>query len=103
MLFICSSNQPLWHTLQLPYLALHDVLGVIDLGLDDHLVQLLFVRLHLTVLLHLHAPNHSGSGSSSSSRATGRATSVSTAEGGCFHPVCQDNRLQKHQYCSNWL
>lgn len=30
--------------------ALHDVLGVVDLGLDDHLVQLLLVRVHLRVL-----------------------------------------------------
>mmetsp|Transcript_7676 Transcript_7676/g.13808 ORF Transcript_7676/g.13808 Transcript_7676/m.13808 type:complete len:318 (+) Transcript_7676:387-1340(+) len=36
-------------------LALHDVLGVVDLALDDHLVQLLFVALHVRVLLHLRS------------------------------------------------
>ena len=34
-------------------LALHDVLRVIDLGLDDHLVQLLLVGLHVRVRPHL--------------------------------------------------
>ncbi len=35
------------------HLALHDILGFIDLRLYDHLVQLLLVRLHLAVGLHL--------------------------------------------------
>ena len=34
-------------------LALHDILGVVDLALDDHLVQLLLVALHLGERLHL--------------------------------------------------
>mmetsp|Transcript_40248 Transcript_40248/g.104177 ORF Transcript_40248/g.104177 Transcript_40248/m.104177 type:complete len:594 (-) Transcript_40248:31-1812(-) len=39
--------------LDLHRLLLHDVLGVVDLALDDHLVQLLLVALHVGVLLHL--------------------------------------------------
>jgi hypothetical protein len=43
-------------------LALHDVLGVVDLALDDHLVQLLLVALHLAVLLHLQGQVSKGGG-----------------------------------------